>query len=135
MNAGTHDSQLIALLKRDYLDLLPHLAFEPYEECLLAERIKKMFIHDEQCSTQETLMAARLLRIDEYLLFDLPIHFAILSLPISPLRALTSQGCRSESFWRLQMILAPRELLAALPVWILLDERAQSTVLVGEGDK
>lgn len=81
MDSGAHDSRLIALLKSDYIVLLPCLAFEPKDEDPLVERIRKLLIRNQRQDSphrQDTSKAVRLSRVEEYLLSDLPKQFVTL---------------------------------------------------------
>jgi tetratricopeptide (TPR) repeat protein len=80
-NSGPHAIRLKILLERDYVELLPLLAFGPNEEDSIAERIRERLdlIQDPTFSLiQNNLEAAQASPINEFLQSALPIPLATL---------------------------------------------------------
>ena len=81
MNSRKHDSDPIALLNTDDVELLPHLASEVIERDSLVERIRKMLICNNGRTSphmQEVSKGVQLSRIGDYLSSNLPVQPVIL---------------------------------------------------------
>jgi hypothetical protein len=81
VDSRKHDSGLIALLRSEYVALLPHLASEPIGEDSLVERIRKLLIRNNRQTSphmQEVSKVVQPSRIDDYLSSDLPVQLVTL---------------------------------------------------------
>lgn len=96
---GIHDSHIAAGLKRDYEELLPHMAFESLEEDSPLETIEEMLalLNNRQRSPyrQDILTGAQRSRIDSYMSSDLPIQ--LVTVDHSEISAVSQFGLPSNS--------------------------------------
>jgi hypothetical protein len=78
MNSAAYDGELSKLLKRDYLELFPHLAFEANEEYSVLKRIGEMLAQIQRQNSSHIRAASEAIRsrLKGYFDSDLPIQFA-----------------------------------------------------------